>query len=173
MTEPQKTPRARAAKRPAGPVALVGAGSGDPSLLVVRAAELLRTADVVVADERCAEALLAGVRDDAEVVRTPAGEAQGAALVAASKDGRAVVRLLPGDPFLHAEGAKEAEAVRRAGLRLEVVPGVPDAVSVPAYAGVAVQLPRTVARVDDSTSFAALAAAPGTLVLLTSATLGA
>ena len=172
MTDPQPAKsRTRPVKKPAGPVALVGAGSGDPSLLVVRAAELLRTADLVVADERCAEALLSGVRDDAEVVRTPAGEPQGAAIVAASKDGRAVVRLLPGDPFLHVEGAKEAEAVRRAGLRLEVVPGVPDAVSVPAYAGVAVGLPRTVARVDDSTSFAALAAAPGALVLLAPASL--
>ena len=94
MTKPST--RTRAAKGPTGPVALVGAGSGDPSLLVVRAADLLRRADVVLADERCAEALLAGVREDAEVVRTPAGEAQGAALVAASKDGRAVVRLRPG-----------------------------------------------------------------------------
>jgi uroporphyrinogen III methyltransferase/synthase len=147
----------------------VGAGSGDPSRLVVRAAELLRTADLVVADERCAEALLTGLPEDAELVRTPAGEPQGSALVAAAKDGRTVVRLLPGDPFLHPEGAKEADAVLRAKLRLEVVPGVPDAVSVPGYAGVAVGLPRTVARVDDGTSFAALASAPGTLVLLTTA----
>ncbi len=62
MTElPPKPSRARAAKGPAGPVALVGGGSGDPSLLVVRAAELLRSADLVVADERCAEALLAAL----------------------------------------------------------------------------------------------------------------
>jgi uroporphyrinogen III methyltransferase/synthase len=154
---------------PAGSVALVGGGSGDPSLLVVRAVELLRDADLVLADERCPDALLAEVREDAEVVRTAAGEAQGSALVAASKEGKLVVRLLPGDPFLHSEGAKEAEAVLRAKHRLEVVPGLPDAVSVPAYAGVAVGLPRTVARVDDGTSFAALAAAPGTLVLLTPA----
>jgi uroporphyrinogen III methyltransferase/synthase len=156
-------------KRPAGAVALVGGGSGDPSLLVARAVEVLRAADLVVADERCADALLADVREDAEVVRTAAGESQGPALVAGSKEGRRVVRLLPGDPFLHPEGAKEAEAVLRAKQRLEVVPGLPDAVSVPAYAGVAVGLPRTVARVDDGTSFDALAAAPGTLVLLTPA----
>jgi len=154
---------------PAGSVALVGGGSGDPSLLVVRAVELLRTADLVLIDERCPSALLDGVGEQAEVVRTPAGEAQGSALVAASKEGRTVVRLLPGDPFLHAEGAKEAEAVLRAKHRLEVVPGLPDAVSVPAFAGVAVGLPRTVARVDDDTRFGALATAPGTLVLLTGA----
>ena len=163
------SPRSRPEKKAAGQVALVGGGSGDPALLVVRAAEVLRAADLVLVDERCPEALLSAVGDGAELVRTPAREAQGAALVAAAKDGRVVVRLLPGDPFQHAEGAKEAEAVLRAKQRLEVVPGVSDAVSVPAYAGVAVGLPRTVARVDDGTSFAALAAAPGTLVLLTPA----
>ena len=57
-----------------------------------------------------------------------------AALVAASRDGRTVVRLLPGDPFLHAEGAKEAEAVLKAKLRLEVVPGVPQRGAVPPIA---------------------------------------
>ena len=69
-------------------------------------------------------ALLAGVarRRRGRPHARPAS-AQGAALVAAAKDGRAVVRLLPGDPFLHAEGAKEAEAVLKAKQRLEVVPG--------------------------------------------------
>jgi uroporphyrinogen III methyltransferase/synthase len=149
-------------------VALVGTATGNPGLLTVRAAEVLAAADLVLADTRCGEAVLAGLPEGAEVVRTEAGTAQGAALVAACKDGRAVVRLLPGDPFLHPEGAKEAEAVLKARQRLEVVPGLPDAVTIPAHAGLAVGLPRTVARVDDRTSFAALATAPGTLVLLVS-----
>ena len=153
-----------AVKRPAGTVAVVGAGTGDPGLLTVRAAEVLGAADLVLADERVPDAVLTGVAG--EVVRTPAGEAQGAALVAAAKDGRTVVRLLPGDPFLWAEGGKECEAVLKAKLRLEVVPGVPAAVGVPAFAGVAVGLPRTVARVEDVTDWRALAAGPGTLVLL-------
>ena len=68
--------------------------------------------------------------------------------------------------ILQAEGAKECEAVLKARLRLEVVPGVPAAVGVPAFAGVAVGLPRTVARVEDVTDWRALAAAPGALVLL-------
>jgi len=153
-----------AVKRPAGTVAVVGAGTGDPGLLTVRAAEVLGAADLVLADERVPDAVLTGVVG--EVVRTPAGEAQGAALVAAAKDGRTVVRLLPGDPFLWAEGGKECEAVLKAKLRLEVVPGVPAAVGVPAFAGVAVGLPRTVARVEDVTDWRALAAGPGTLVLL-------
>jgi len=153
-----------AVKRPAGTVAVVGAGTGDPGLLTVRAAEVLGAADLVLSDERVPDAVLTGVAG--EVVRTPAGEAQGAALVAAAKDGRTVVRLLPGDPFLWAEGGKECEAVLKAKLRLEVVPGVPAAVGVPAFAGVAVGLPRTVARVEDVTDWRALAAGPGTLVLL-------
>ena len=153
-----------AVKREPGTVAVVGAGTGDPALLTVRAAEVLSRAELVLVDARVPDAVLGGVLG--EVVRTPAGEAQGAALVAAAKQGRTVVRLLPGDPFLWAEGAKECEAVLKAKLRLEVVPGVPAAVAVPAFAGVAVGLPRTVARVEDVTDWRALAAAPGTLVLL-------
>ena len=153
-------------RKPAGSVALVGAGTGDPGLLTVRATELLRAADLVVADARCGDALLGLVGPDAEVVVTAPGELQGAALVAASKDGRAVVRLLPGDPFVTDEGAKEAEAVVKGKQRLEVVPGLPHAVAVPAYAGLAVGLPRTVARVTDGLDWRPLAAAPGVLVLL-------
>ncbi len=158
-------PSTKRPKPPAGTVAVVGTATGDPSLLAVRAAELLAAADLVVADVRCGEAVLAGVGEHTEVVRTEPGAVQGAVLVAAAKDGRAVVRLLPGDPFQTPEGLKEAETVLKAKQRLEVVPGLPDSVTVPGYAGVPVGLPRTVARVDDKTSFAALAAAPGSLVL--------
>jgi uroporphyrinogen III methyltransferase/synthase len=154
---------------PAGQVVLVGAGTGDPGLLAVRAAQALATADLVLADTRVPEAVLAGVREDAEVVRTEPGQAQGAALVAASKEGRTVVRLLPGDAYAEPEGLKEAEAVLKAKQRLEVVPGLDAAQVVPSYAGVGLGLPRTTARVDDSTPWRALAAAPGTLVLLTTA----
>jgi uroporphyrinogen III methyltransferase/synthase len=157
------------ARKPAGSVALVGAGTGDPGLLSVRATELLSAADLVLADVRCGPALLALARPDAEVVVTAAGDLQGPALVAAAKEGRIVVRLLPGDPFVAEEGAKEAEAVVKGKQRLEVVPGLPHAVAVPAYAGVAVGLPRTVARLTDGTDWRALAAAPGTLVLLCTA----
>ncbi len=164
------SPKARSPKnKPAGQVALVGTGTGEPGLLAVRAAALLASADLVVADVRCGSAVLAGVRADAEVVRAEPGEPQGAALVAASKQGHSVVRLLPGDPFLHAEGAKEAEAVLRARQRLEVVPGLPAAVAVPGYAGVPVGLPRTVARMEEGTDWRALAGSAGTLVLMGSA----
>src|SRR5438128_11180554 len=93
------------ARKPAGSVALVGAGTGDPGLLAVRATELIRAADLVVANVRCGEAVLTLAGPDAEVVMTEPGELQGAVLAAAAKDGRAVVRLLPGDPFVADGGA--------------------------------------------------------------------
>jgi uroporphyrinogen III methyltransferase/synthase len=152
-------------RRAPGQVALVGAGTGDPGLLTARAAQVLAAADLVVADERCGEAVLAGLPAEAELRRTPPGQAAGPVLVAAAKDGRTVVRLLPGDPFDTADGAKEAEAVLRAKQRLEVVPGVPAAVAVPAFAGLALGPSRTVARFEDVVSWAPLAGAPGALVL--------
>jgi uroporphyrinogen III methyltransferase/synthase len=166
MSSPRTTTRA---KKPAGQVSLVGAGLGDPGQLTVRATALLAAADLVLADARVPDAVLALAGVEAEVVRTEPGEPAGAAMVAGSKDGRTVVRLLPGDPFQHPEGAKEAEAVLKGKQRLEVVPGVPDAIAVPAYAGVALGLPRTVARVDDRVDWRTLSAAPGALVLLTTA----
>jgi uroporphyrinogen III methyltransferase/synthase len=164
MTPP--TPVSRAARKPAGGVALVGAGAGDPALLVVRAAELLASADLVLADERVSAGVLGRVGPDAEVVITEPGVPQGAALTAAAKAGRSVVRLLPGDPFATDEGGPEAEAVAKAKLRLEVVPGVPAPVAVPAFAGVPVGLPRTVARISGGLDWRAVASGPGTLVLL-------
>ena len=152
-------------RRPVGSVALVGAGTGDPGLLALRAAELLGTADLVVADDTVSPAVLALAQGEVSVV--PAGEQQGAALVAAAKDGKAVVRLLDGDPFLTEAGAKDAEAVVKGKQRLEVVPGLPAPVAVPAYAGVPVGMPRTVARVEDGLDWSALASAAGTLVLTT------
>ncbi|MCW2665967.1 MAG: bifunctional uroporphyrinogen-III C-methyltransferase/uroporphyrinogen-III synthase [Frankiales bacterium] len=155
------------AKKPAGQVALVGAGAGDPGLLALRAAELLGRAELVLVDERVDEALLVHVAQDAEVVRTPSAEAQGPALVAAAKDGRLVVRLLPGDPYSCDHGPKEAEALLKAKQRLEVVPGVPATVAVPGYAGLVLGSPRTVARLDETVDWRALAGAPGALVLET------
>ena len=153
-------------KRPAGSVALVGAGTGDPGLLALRAADLLGRADLVVADVRVADGVLALARPGAEVVVTAPGDAVGAQLVAAAKEGRNVVRLLPGDAFSSEEGGKDAEAVARGKQRLEVVPGVPASVAVPGYAGVPVSMPSTVARMSDRLDWRALATAPGTLTLL-------
>jgi uroporphyrinogen III methyltransferase/synthase len=96
----------------------------------------------------------------------PSDEPQGAALVAAAKTGQTVVRLYPGDPFVVEDGIKDAEAVVRGKQRLEIVPGLPAPVAVPAFAGVPIGMPRTIARVEDGLDWAGIASAPGTLVLM-------
>jgi uroporphyrinogen III methyltransferase/synthase len=152
-------------KKPAGQVALVGAGASDPGLLAVRATALIGAAELVVADTRVPEAFVALAGPDAEVVRTEPGEPAGPVIVAGAKDGKTVVRVLPDDPFALPEGAKEAEAVRRAKLRLEVVPGVAASSTVATYAGVALGAEHTVARVDDGLDWRAVASGPAPLVL--------
>ena len=115
-----------------GRVILVGAGPGDPALLTVRAVEALKTADVVVHD---------GLIDPRVLDIAPAGaqrisvakqrarhtlpqESINALIVAHVKTGAIVVRLKGGDPFIFGRGGEEVEAVRAAGLPVEVVPGV-------------------------------------------------
>jgi uroporphyrinogen III methyltransferase/synthase len=156
-------------KKPAGRVALVGAGAGDPGLLAVRAAALLAEADLVVADVRVTDAVLELVGEGAEIVRTEPDDVVGPQLVAAAKDGRDVVRLVPGDPFFAAGPVKEAEAVLKAKQRFEVVPGVPTAVGVTGYAGVPLGLPRTVVAADDVTDWRVYASVTGSLVVLAQA----
>lgn len=152
------------AKKYVGAVALVGAGTGDPGLLTRRAGEVLDGATLVLADEAVAPGVLAVLPEGVELVRTSGP--QGAAIVAAAKDGRDVVRLLPGDPYATADGPVEAEAVAKAKLRLEVVPGIPAPVAVTAYAGAPLGMPRTIARVTDALDWAPLAGAAGAVVLL-------
>jgi uroporphyrinogen III methyltransferase/synthase len=152
-------------RRPAGQVALVGTGTGQPGLLAQRATELLRVADLVLADGSVTPEVLALAGPGAEVQLLASGERHGPALVSAAKEGKRVVRLFPGDPYLTDDGAREAEAVAKAKIRLEVVPGLPGPVAVPAFSGAPVGLPRTVARVEDALDWGALAGAPGTLVL--------
>jgi uroporphyrinogen III methyltransferase/synthase len=122
-----------------GSVALVGAGPGDSELLTLRGAELLGAADVVVADRRMCEPVLHHCRPDAEIVDVadPATDQDVASrLVELAGAGRRVVRLLPGDPFLLGTGAAEADALARAKVSWQLVPGVSAALAVPAYAGV-------------------------------------
>jgi uroporphyrinogen III methyltransferase/synthase len=122
-----------------GTVHFVGAGPGDEHMLTLRATALLGAADLVVAT--------AGVpfrrhcRDDAEIVGPDEAadldtSVVTARLVAAARDGRRVVRLLPGEPLLDGRAAPEAEAVRAAGVPFEIIPGVSAVTSVPAYAGI-------------------------------------
>jgi uroporphyrin-III C-methyltransferase len=129
-----------------GLVSLVGAGPGDPGLLTRRGARRLRQADVVVYDRLVAPALLALARPAA--ARVFVGKARGrhamaqaeinALLIREARQGRRVVRLKGGDPFVLGRGGEEALALAAAGLRWEVVPGVSSAVAVPAAAGIPV-----------------------------------
>ena len=127
-------------------VYLVGAGPGDPGLLTVRGAEVLRRADVVVYDRLSVADLLELAPAGAERVsvgKTPrqasaSQEDINALLVEKGRAGLDVVRLKGGDPFVFARGGEEAQALLDAGVPFEVVPGITSAVAVPAYAGVPV-----------------------------------
>jgi uroporphyrinogen III methyltransferase/synthase len=161
-------------KKKLGTVTFVGAGPGDPGLLTLRAADVLADADVVVADGD-AGALLTHCREGVEVVDGQALDAtdRAKALVTPAKDGRRVVRVLPGEPTLFGGFAREAEACAKAKVPFELVPGVPHATAVPGYAGIALTDAKThaVHVVDVSPDapepdWAALAATPGTLVLV-------
>ncbi len=167
-------------------VFLVGAGPGDPGLLTRRGAEVLALADVVVYDRLAAPALLDLAPPGAERIsvgkapgRAEAGQDEiNALLVAHARDGKRVVRLKGGDPFVFGRGGEEAEALQSAGVAFEVVPGVTSALAAPAYAGIPVThrgLARSVTIVtghEDPTQdaagvdWASLARAGGTLVIL-------
>ena len=128
-------------------VHLVGAGPGDPGLLTRRGAELVAAADVVVHDRLVAPALLRLARRGAELVDAgPAIEDDGAGVrdetvalvVTAARQGRRVVRLVVGDPYVFGRGADEAIALAAAGVALEVVPGLCAALAAPLLAGIPV-----------------------------------
>jgi len=125
-----------------GKVILVGAGPGDPGLLTLRAVEALKAADVVVHDGLIDSRVLDYARSDAQRIsvakqrahHTLPQEAINALIVAHVKAGSIVVRLKGGDPFVFGRGGEEVEAVRAAGLPVEVVPGVSAALGCAAEA---------------------------------------
>lgn len=132
----------RNSKAMSGAVAFVAVGPGDPDLLTVRAAQIVRDAQVVIADDTALEVVRAMLPDGVEVL-APVDEAGKALTLAArgrliadtAKAGRPVVRLLGGDPVLDGSLAAEAAAVAKAGLTFEVAPGVSPATATPVYAG--------------------------------------
>jgi uroporphyrin-III C-methyltransferase/precorrin-2 dehydrogenase/sirohydrochlorin ferrochelatase len=127
-------------------VTLVGGGPGDPGLITVRGQQALAQADVVVADHLAPQSLLAWLSPEVEVIdasklprgRSMAQEQINALLVEHALAGRRVVRLKGGDPFVFGRGMEEWQACLAAGVRVEVVPGVTSAISVPALAGIPV-----------------------------------
>lgn len=127
-------------------VALVGGGPGDPELITVRGRRLLARADVVVADRLAPQELLAELGPHVEVIdaakipygRAMAQEAINKVLIERAREGKFVVRLKGGDPFVFARGFEEVLACTEAGIPVTVVPGVTSAIAVPALAGVPV-----------------------------------
>jgi uroporphyrin-III C-methyltransferase len=127
-----------------GTVYLVGAGPGDPGLLTVKARDLLASCDVVIYDYLVNPEILGQVSASTERIyvgkvgggrQTPQDQIN-ALLVEHALNGKRVVRLKGGDPFLFGRGGEEAEALRTAGVSFEVVPGISSALAVPAYAGI-------------------------------------
>jgi uroporphyrinogen III methyltransferase/synthase len=130
----------------AGKVYLVGAGPGDLGLVTLRAKECIEQADAIVYDHLANPEMLGWARDNAEL--TYAGKKAGehslsqqeinALLVEKAREGKQVVRLKGGDPFVFGRGAEEAKAVVDAGIEFEIVPGITSAIAGPAYAGIPV-----------------------------------
>jgi uroporphyrinogen III methyltransferase/synthase len=168
-----------------GTVYLVGAGPGDPGLLTRRALELVAEADAILYDRLIPEGVLEAARPGCErryVGKRPGAPALpqeeiDALLVKLAREGKLVVRLKGGDPFVFGRGGEEAQALAAAGVRFEVVPGVTAGVAAPAYAGIPVthrDFASAVAFVtghedphkpESAVDWEALARFPGTLVL--------
>lgn len=129
-----------------GKVYLVGAGPGDVGLLTLKGKDCLAEADAVVYDRLINPELLHFTREDCEKIYVGKAPGQHALsqgeinelLIRLAREGKKVVRLKGGDPFLFGRGGEEALALKEAGIPFEIVPGVTSAVAVPAYAGIPV-----------------------------------
>ncbi len=129
-----------------GKVYLVGAGPGHPDLLTVRAVRLIQTGDVIVYDRLIQEEVLALAKPDAEHIfmgkllghHCSRQQEINELLVLKAKEGKTVVRLKGGDPFLFGRGGEEAEYLAEQGIAFEVVPGVSSCLSAPLSVGIPV-----------------------------------
>ncbi|HLG29536.1 MAG TPA: uroporphyrinogen-III C-methyltransferase, partial [Candidatus Brocadiales bacterium] len=127
-------------------VYLVGAGPGDPSLISVKGMNCIRKADVLIYDYLVSTDLLKEAREGIEViyvgkkgsVHTLEQEEINQLLVNKAKEGRTVVRLKGGDPFVFGRGGEEALFLKQNDVPFEIVPGITAAIAAPAYAGIPV-----------------------------------
>ncbi len=169
-----------------GKVYLVGAGPGDPDLITVKGSQCLKEADVIMYDHLASAKLLRYARQDAETIYV--GKQQGShalsqdeinnVMVSKAKEGRTVVRLKGGHPFIFGRGGEEAEALAQAMIPFEIVPGISSAIAAPAYAGIPLTHRRYTASVafvtghedpakrHSTVDWSRLATGAGTLVIL-------
>lgn len=165
-----------------GTVYLIGAGPGDPELMTLKAARLLGEADVVLVDDLVNRAVLDHARSDARIIEVgKRGGCQSTPqafihrqMIAEARAGKVVARLKGGDPFMFGRGGEEIEALRAAGIPVEVISGVTSGIAVPAALGIPVThrdwAPGVTfvtghTRDGNSVNWAALAAARTTLVI--------
>src|SRR5437868_6155536 len=167
-----------------GLVYLVGAGPGDPGLMTARALEVIAGADAILYDRLIPRGALDGARPGADlryVGKQPGGHSMeqeeiDSLLVELAREGKTVVRLKGGDPFVFGRGGEEAQALAEAGVPFEIVPGVSAGVAAPAYAGIPVTHRDDAsavafvtghedpAKTESALDWEALARFPGTLV---------
>ncbi len=129
-----------------GKVYLVGAGPGDPKLITIRGAELIAKGDVIVNDRLANPKLLKLARADAEIIyvgkasrdHTLPQEEIIRTIIELANQGKTIVRLKGGDPFVFGRGGEEAEALAQAGIEYEIVPGISSSIAAAAYAGIPV-----------------------------------
>jgi uroporphyrin-III C-methyltransferase/precorrin-2 dehydrogenase/sirohydrochlorin ferrochelatase len=170
----------------AGTVALVGGGPGDPELITVRGRRLLFEADVVVVDRLAPRALLDHLDLDVEIIdcgksahrHNLTQDEINDVIVDRALQGRRVVRLKGGDPFVFGRGSEEVAACVAAGVTVQVVPGITSAIAAPSAAGIpvthrglaadfaVVSGHRDPGRAEAGWNWPELAVGPATLVLL-------
>ena len=133
------------ASEPAGIVYLVGAGPGDPGLITARGRDLIASCDAIVHDALANPALYVDTGAALHDVGKRGGSTDSARqaeinglLVRLAREGKRVVRLKGGDPFVFGRGSEEAQALAAASIPFEVVPGVTAGIAAPAYAGIPV-----------------------------------
>lgn len=162
-------------------VYIVGAGPGDPDLLTIRALNLIKSADVVLADDLIGDKIknLIPPEKFIDVGKKSSNLSQeeiNSLIVKMARDGNEVVRLKGGDPFLFGRGSEEALYLKKSGIDFEVVPGITSAIAVPASVGIPVTDRRITStftvitgheKTDDSRiNWKALAELGGTIVIL-------